>query len=150
MKKSLQIVVVVSALLLSWKGQAQEKILIDTTAAAALSKDVTQMVFEDKAEQAFQLLSLYWPYNPQDIMELSEKFISESEVVPQKFGPLLDFQKGPVYSLSNFRIKYIYYLRYQYFALRLIFEYQLADSGWILGSFKYSDDLSEDYQKISG
>jgi len=128
--------------------QAQEKVLIDIPAAESLSQDATKMIFERKSDEAFNLLSLYWPYSQEDLHTLSDKFKLENEGIQESFGALISYEKGPVYEISNFRRRIIYYLRYDYFALRLIFEFHQSQKGWILNGFKYSQEMDDDFQKV--
>ncbi|SCY23821.1 hypothetical protein SAMN05192588_1816 [Nonlabens sp. Hel1_33_55] len=131
----------------SW-AFAQEKILVDLEEADQLSLEVTELMFEEEFDEAFNLLALYFPFNKGDLQNLAGKFKLEIDQLQKSYGTMLSVEKGAVYDVSNIRRRIIYYLRYDYFALRLNFEFHNSKKGWVLIGFKYSDQLEDDFIKV--
>ncbi|MEY2924838.1 MAG: hypothetical protein RLZZ337_1386 [Bacteroidota bacterium] len=130
----------------SLSSLAQDKYLPDVAATQKLSKEVSQLFYDDYIGVAFKKLMPYWPLPADEIQGLEEKTIRYLNMLDDRFGEKVEVVRLKEETIKDFAIRETYLIRYEKSAIRLQFSFYKNDKGWIVNAFKWDDSLSEEFE----
>jgi hypothetical protein len=142
MKKLFTIIV----LTLSSLAHSQEGNLKTVDEVKNLSKEVSLLFKENKQSEAIDKMRPFWPVSESEINTLLEQTVKYSSILEDRYGKIINQQKVKEETIKDFALKEIYFVNYEKSAIRLIFIYYKGSKGWILNSFKWDDNFTEEFK----
>lgn len=125
---------------------AQKQTIKDLNTAKEISKKVSSLFVENKIEEAFSLLSPYWPLPQNEIDGVQNKTIKYLNMFQNRFGKPIGSVKVKEQHILDIIIRETYLIRFEFTAIRLQFTYYKNDKGWIVNAFKWDDTFSEEFK----
>ena len=113
---------------ISFQTISQTKLLKDVSGTKQMSVEVTTLFKQNKINEAFQILTPYWPIPQNEIETLKEKIIKYTNIISNRFAK-----------------RETYLIQYENTAVRLIFTYYKSKNGWIVNAFKWDDNFTEEF-----
>ena len=125
---------------------AQKQTIKDLNTAKEISKKVSSFFVENKIEEAFGLLTPYWPLPQNEIDGVQNKTIKYLNMFQNRFGKPIGSVKVKEQHILDIIIRETYLIRFEFTAIRLQFTYYKNDKGWIVNAFKWDDTFSEEFE----
>lgn len=144
--KSIKVTFFVLAMFFTLQNFAQIKYLKDTENAKLISKDVAQLFKENKINDAFEKMKVYWPLPENEIDNLESRTIQSMNLVAGRFGNSEEIIKVSEQSIKETAYKEVYLVKYEHTAIRLIFTYYKNKKGWMINAFKWDDNFTEEFK----
>lgn len=141
---SIKITFLTFLMLLTLQSYAQNKYLKDIESVKLISKDITTLFKENKINEAFIKIKIYWPLPANEIDNMETKTIQSMNLVAQRYGNAEEIVKVTEQNIKETAFREIYLIKYDYTALRLIFTYYKNSKGWTINSFKWDDSFAEE------
>lgn len=110
-----------------------------------MSVEVTTLFKQNKINEAFQILTPYWPIPQNEIETLKEKIIKYTNIISNRFGEPFNYLKVKDETISDIAKRETYLIQYENTAVRLIFTYYKSKNGWIVNAFKWDDNFTEEF-----
>ena len=126
--------------------EAQDKFMNSSNEAKDVSQRVTQLFKENNAHEAIAIIKPYWPLPQNEIDGLEEKTIMSLNLISARFGKAEGIIKINEEAIKDFAMRETYFVKYQNTAIRLIFVYYKNEKGWILNSFKWDDNFTQEFK----
>jgi hypothetical protein len=124
---------------------AQNEVLKDISATQRLSEEIVVLFTRNLISPAFERMRAHWPIPANEIYHLEDKTIKYLNIVEQRYGKPIGYEKVRNETISDFAIRETYLIRYEFTALRLKFTYYKNNEGWIINGFKWDDDFTEEF-----
>lgn len=141
---SIKVTFLTFAMFLTLQSYAQNKYLKDIESVKLISKEITTLFKDNKINEAFIKIKLYWPLPVNEIDNMETKTIQSMNLVSQRYGNPEEIVKVTEQNIKETACREIYLIKYEYTALRLIFTYYKNSRGWIINSFKWDDNFTEE------
>ena len=125
---------------------AQKKYFASPKEVNEFSKKSTVLFKEGKFADFFNELKSYWPLPDNEIISLEDKTVQFMELLQSRFGAVETASKIKEEKISDFAIRETYILRFENQAIRLIYVYYKNKKGWILNSFKWDDEFTQEFK----
>ena len=131
--------------LISFQTISQTKLLKDVSGTKQMSVEVTTLFKQNKINEAFQILTPYWPIPENEIETLKEKIIKYTNIISTRFGAPFNYLKVKDESIGDIAKRETYLIQYENKGVRLIFTYYKNKNGWIVNAFKWDDNFTEEF-----
>lgn len=125
---------------------SQQKSLKDVEATQELSGNVAALFQENKIPAAFDLLEPYWPLPKNELEAMEEKTIQLMNMLEGRFGKLFGHTWVRDEKIGDIAIRETWMVQFEVSAIRLMFTYYKSPSGWIVNSFEWDDQMSEEFR----
>ena len=133
-------------LLASLLGYSQAGPLKNEAATQELSKKVTNLFKEGRITESFIELQKYWPLADEEISRIEAQTIKHLTTINQRFGQPIRAIKYRDEKILDMATREVYFIQYQYTAIRLEFTYYHNPEGWIVHAFKWDDSFSMEFK----
>ena len=120
--------------------------LKDTETAKLISKSVTQDFRDNKIEEAFNTLSLYWPLPANEINNLKTQTIQSVNLISERYWKAESIVKVSEQTIKDTGFRKTYLVKFEYTAVRLIFTYYKNSKGWLVNGFKWDSEFGEEFK----
>ncbi|MCL9806164.1 hypothetical protein NAT51_11560 [Flavobacterium amniphilum] len=127
-------------------SHAQKKFFQSPKEISEFSKKATNLFKEGKFPVFFKELKPYWPLPDNEMTSLEDKTVQFMELLQSRFGKVEGVSKIKEEKISDFAIRETYILRFENQAIRLIYVFYKNKNGWILNTFKWDDELSQEFK----
>ena len=125
---------------------SQNTLLKDTEAAKLLSRSVSQDFRDHKIEEAFNILSPYWPLPVNEINNLKTQTIQSINLISERYGKAESVVKVSEQNIKDAGFRETYLVKFEYTAIRLIFTYYKNSKGWLVNGFKWDSEFDEEFK----
>lgn len=125
---------------------SQEKFLNNETDINKLSLDVVSLFEKNKVSESIDLMRPYWPLSENEIDILEKKTVRSLNIVQQRFGNAIGNVKIKTEKIKDIALRLTYLVRYDIYALRLKFTFYKNKNGWLITTFEWDDDYTEEFK----
>ncbi|MEO1437614.1 MAG: hypothetical protein AAFV80_18895 [Bacteroidota bacterium] len=115
--------------------------LEDTDACRAVSKAFAEAFQMKEISRAFSIIQPYWPLPENELDELREQTIKNTNLLQYRIGQAIGFEKMNEKIVSDFILQETYVVKYEVSIIRLKYIYYKNDQGWILNALKWDDSI---------
>jgi len=144
MKRNLLTILI---LLSSIIGYCQISLLKTEAETKDLSKRVTELFKQGRVAESFIELRKYWPLAPEEINRIEQQTATHLTVMNQRFGRTIRTLKYREEKITDMAVREVYFIQYQYTAIRLVFTYYHNPEGWIVHAFTWDDSFNGEFRQ---
>lgn len=139
------ILVVVLSMTFADHAWAKQKYFQDTSRLYKFSHNVAELFYNNQIAKALDLLSPHWAIPQAEKTNFEEKTIHYLDMISQRFGNPLGFQKIKEEQIGDFALRETYLVLYEYSAIRLIFTFYKNQKGWFVNTFAWDDSFDKEF-----
>lgn len=127
---------------------SQGKYLKNIEEVKDLSNKTSQLFYETKINECFDVLEMYWPIEKNEIISLEENTLKYINILDERFGKKESIVKIKEEKIMDFAFRETFIIKFKNHAIRLIYIYYRNNEGWILNSFKWDDNFMDEFVEV--
>lgn len=131
---------------ISFAGWSQQMYLKDQSATQELSGKIAGLFQENKIADAFDAMEPYWPLPKNELDAMEDKTIQLMNMLQGRLGNMFGHTWLRDENIADFAIRETWMVQFEVSAIRLIFTYYKNPNGWIVNSFEWDDQMSEEFR----
>ena len=128
---------------------SQEKFLKNIEEVKDLSNKTSQLFYQTKIRESFDMMELYWPIEKNELISLEENTLKYINILDDRFGAKEGIVKLKEEKIMDFAFKETFIIKFKNHAIRLIYIYYKNNEGWILNSFKWDDSFMDEFKEVT-
>ena len=124
-------------------GSEEVDFLPDKLACLHLSSQFMNKVANREVKEGFELIRPYFPIPHEELDELINQTQTQLWSSPPTLGTVKDYNFIREETVENILVRYTFVIRHEFTVTRWIFIYYQPETGWLLTSMNWDDQLEK-------
>lgn len=124
-------------------GSEEVDLLPDQLACLHLSSQFMDKVANGEVKEGFELIRPYFPIPHEELDELIDQTQTQLWSTPPTLGTVKDYNFIREETVKDILVRYTFVIRHEFTVTRWIFIYYQPETGWVLTSMNWDDQLED-------